>query len=47
VSGCSDRLELGVAELDDLAVGEGVVVEVDAGALRQIRGRAGVRQELW
>ena len=37
VAGRGDRLHLGVAELDDLAVGERVMLELDAGALRQIR----------
>ena len=36
VAGRRDRLDLGVAELDDLAVGERVVVELDAGAGRQV-----------
>ena len=35
-----DRLELGVAELDRVAVGERDVVEVHAGALGEVRGRA-------
>jgi hypothetical protein len=35
VPGRRDRLDLGVAELHDLAVGEWVVVELDAGAGRQ------------
>jgi hypothetical protein len=46
VSGGRDRLELGVADMDDLAVCERVVVEVDARALRQVRGRAGTSDQL-
>ena len=41
VPGRGDRAQLGVAELDDLAVGQGDVLEVDTGALREVRGRAG------
>ena len=41
-----DRLELGVAELDDLAVGERVMLELDPGALGQVGGRAGALDEL-
>ena len=46
VSGGRDRLELGVADVDDLAVCERVVVEVDARALRQVRGRAGAGDQI-
>jgi hypothetical protein len=35
-----DRLKLGVAELDRVAVGERDVAEVHVGALGQVRGRA-------
>ena len=41
VAGRGDRLDLRVAEPDDLAVGERVVVELDACALGEIRGRSG------
>ena len=40
-----DRLELGVAELDDLAVGERVMLELDARARGQVGGRAGALDE--
>ena len=46
VAGRGDGLHLGVAERDDLAVGERDVVELDARALGQVRGRAGARDEL-
>jgi hypothetical protein len=46
VSGGRDRLELGVADMDDLAVCERVVVEVDARALREVRGRSGTGDQI-
>ena len=41
VAGCADRLDHGVAELDELPVGEGPVGELGAGSLRQVGGGAG------
>jgi hypothetical protein len=41
VPGRGDRLDLGVAEPHGFAVGERVVVELHAGAGRQVRPRAG------
>ena len=46
VPGRGDRLELGVAELDDLAVAQRMVLELDAGALGQVGRRAGARDQL-
>ena len=46
MSGGGDRLDLRVAELEHLAVGERMVLEVDSGTLRQVRGRAGAPYEL-
>jgi hypothetical protein len=46
VTGRGNRLELGVAEPDDLAIGEGMVVELDARARREVRRGAGARHEL-
>ena len=40
-----DRLQLGVARAHDLAVGERVMLELDAGALRQVGRRAGAGDE--
>jgi hypothetical protein len=44
VSWRRDRAHLGVAEPDDLSVGQRAVVELDAGAFRQVAGRLGGRQ---
>ena len=41
VTGRRDRPDLGVAEHDHLVVGERVMGELDAGALGEVRGRAG------
>ena len=46
VAGRGQRLQLGVAEHDDLTVGQRVVREVHAGALGQVRGRARALDEL-
>ena len=46
VSGGRDRLELGIADMDDLAICERAVVEVDARALREVRGRAGAGDQI-
>jgi hypothetical protein len=46
VPGGRNRLQLGVAERDDLAVGEWVMSEVDAGVLRQVGRRPGPGDQL-
>ena len=46
VAGSGERLDLGVAELDDLAIRERMVLEVHAGALGEIGGRARAGGEL-
>ena len=46
VAGRGQRLQLGVAEAHDLAVGQRVVVELDAGALGQVGRGARARDEL-
>jgi hypothetical protein len=45
VAGGGDRLQVGVAQADDLSVGERVMLELDPGALREIGLRAGAGGE--
>ena len=46
VTGRRDRLDLGVAEHDDLAVGQRLLGELDAGPLGKVCGRPGARHKL-